>query len=145
MTSQEFIIWLKGFIEGTSASRDLTNEEEIILNKLKEVGEPKTIPNTKDNPWIGKDIDPINPYKGPWKNPYEIKFDIPDEIPYHEICSCNSKNGGIGICGCVMGNKMVPNPKKYGTGTTSTGTSTTITYTCTDVNTGQTTKQILKG
>jgi hypothetical protein len=116
MTPQEFIIWLKGFIEGTSASRDLTNEEEIILNKLKEVGESKIIPN----------------------NPYEIKFDIPDEIPYHEICSCNSKNGGIGICGCVMGNKMVPNPKKYGI---ETITTTTTTYPITTKND----KQILKG
>ena len=37
----------------------------------------------------------------------------PDEVPYGEICSCNPKNGGSGICGCVMGNRMVQNPKKY--------------------------------
>lgn len=37
----------------------------------------------------------------------------PDEVPYSEICSCNQKNGGSGICGCVMGNRMVQNPKKY--------------------------------
>ena len=29
-------------------------------------------------------------------------------IPYHELCSCNPKNGGSGICGCIMGNKLVP-------------------------------------
>lgn len=39
---------------------------------------------------------------------------LPDEVPYGEICGCNTKNGGSGICGCVMGNKMVPNPKKHG-------------------------------
>ena len=37
----------------------------------------------------------------------------PDEVMYGDICSCNPKNGGSGICGCIMGNKMVPNPKKY--------------------------------
>jgi hypothetical protein len=37
---------------------------------------------------------------------------VPDEVPYGEICGCNPKNGGSGICGCVIGNKMVPNPKK---------------------------------
>ena len=31
-----------------------------------------------------------------------------DMVPYGEICSCNPKNGGSGICGCVMGNKLVP-------------------------------------
>ena len=29
------------------------------------------------------------------------------KVPYHEICSCNSKNGGSGICGCTIGNKPV--------------------------------------
>jgi hypothetical protein len=38
----------------------------------------------------------------------------PDEVLYGSICSCNPKNGGSGICGCIMGNTMVPNPKKYG-------------------------------
>lgn len=31
----------------------------------------------------------------------------PDQVPYNELCSCNPKNGGSGICGCTMGNKMV--------------------------------------
>lgn len=50
-------------------------------------------------------------------NPYKKAIDLcktePDEVPYSEICSCNQKNGGSGICGCVMGNRMVQNPKKY--------------------------------
>jgi hypothetical protein len=50
-------------------------------------------------------------------NPYKKAIDLcktePDEVPYSEICSCNPKNGGSGICGCVMGNRMVQNPKKY--------------------------------
>jgi len=42
-------------------------------------------------------------------------IDEPDEVPYGSICGCNPKNGGSGICGCTMGNKMVRNPKKYPT------------------------------
>ena len=44
---------------------------------------------------------------------YNGTFGEPGEVPYSEICSCNPKNGGSGICGCVMGNRMVQNPKKY--------------------------------
>jgi hypothetical protein len=54
-------------------------------------------------------------------NPYKKAIDLcktePDEVPYGEICSCNPKNGGSGICGCVMGNRMVKNPKKYNSST----------------------------
>lgn len=35
----------------------------------------------------------------------------PLEVPYSEVCSCNPKNGGSGICGCTMANRMVRNPK----------------------------------
>jgi hypothetical protein len=35
----------------------------------------------------------------------------PLEVRYGEVCSCNPKNGGSGICGCTMGNTMVRNPK----------------------------------
>ena len=31
----------------------------------------------------------------------------PDQVPYNELCSCNPKNGGSGICGCTMANQMV--------------------------------------
>jgi len=36
-------------------------------------------------------------------------FNIPptNSVPYSEICSCNPKNGGSGVCGCTMGNQMV--------------------------------------
>lgn len=34
----------------------------------------------------------------------------PSLVPYHTMCACNPANGGSGICGCVIGNKMVPNP-----------------------------------
>jgi hypothetical protein len=38
----------------------------------------------------------------------------PEEVMYAHICPCNPKNGGSGVCGCMMSNKMVKNPKKYG-------------------------------
>lgn len=51
-----------------------------------------------------------------WEKNYPGGFSIssePDEVPYASICSCNPANGGSGICGCIMGNQMVSNPKKY--------------------------------
>jgi len=52
-----------------------------------------------------------------WEKNYPSGFSIssePDEVPYGSICFCNPTNGGSGICGCIMANTMVPNPKKYG-------------------------------
>lgn len=31
----------------------------------------------------------------------------PEMVPYSEICPCNPKNGGSGMCGCTIGNTMV--------------------------------------
>ena len=62
--------------------------------------------------------------------PQTILVGLPDEVPYGSICPCNPANGGSGICGCVMGNRMVPNPKKYpGSITTATTDKINITST----------------
>jgi hypothetical protein len=53
------------------------------------------------------------------KDNYNGNFGEPDEVPYGQICSCNPSNGGSGMCGCIMGNQMVKNPKKYGSNTTT--------------------------
>lgn len=45
------------------------------------------------------------------------------EVLYSDVCSCNPKNGGSGICGCTIGNTMVKNPKKH---TTTTNFTTNI-------------------
>lgn len=42
-----------------------------------------------------------------------------DLVPYHTTCGCT-------ICNCIMGNKMIPNPAKYGYPTTNTTTSTSM-------------------
>jgi hypothetical protein len=42
--------------------------------------------------------------------PYQINTDteyFTDTILYNELCSCNPKNGGSGICGCTMANQEV--------------------------------------
>jgi hypothetical protein len=54
------------------------------------------------------------------KDNYNGNFGEPDEVPYGQICSCNPCNGGSGICGCIMANKMVPNPKKFESSLTTT-------------------------
>ena len=51
------------------------------------------------------------------KDNYNGNFGEPDEVPYRQICSCNQSNGGSGMCGCIMANQMVKNPKKYGSNT----------------------------
>lgn len=41
--------------------------------------------------------------------PYVVNFDTPytTDILYNEICGCNPKNGGSGICGCTMANQII--------------------------------------
>lgn len=70
-------------------------------------------------------------------NLYQSEIDVPsynqtpptfiqetDEVPYYEICGCNPKNGGSGICGCTMANKMVKKGGKTNfTTTTTTGSN----------------------
>ena len=48
-----------------------------------------------------------------------------DLVPYGELCSCNPKNGGSGLCGCVMGNKLVPRQNTGGNGGWVTTTTLT--------------------
>lgn len=64
-----------------------------------------------------QEILPLNPYidrinQIPEPTHYDNYCNIPDTVLYCEICACNTKNGGSGICGCTMANKEVPNPKK---------------------------------
>ena len=64
---------------------------------------------------------PVNPTPPPYPIPRSTgwpplkSIPIPDYphtgddlVRYREICSCNPKNGGNGICGCVIGNELVP-------------------------------------
>lgn len=35
--------------------------------------------------------------------PYDYKSDL----VYSDVCPCNPKNGGSGICGCIMPNQII--------------------------------------
>jgi len=85
MTSQEFTIWLKGFLDA------MTQIENHHISKIKD-----TLNKVSDTP------------------EYTIAPDISNEklVPYHTICSCSPANGGSGICGCVMPNKLVSRDRK---------------------------------
>ena len=43
-----------------------------------------------------------NPWDAPKINQYTNK-----PVLYADICPCNPKNGGSGICGCTVGNMIV--------------------------------------
>ena len=88
MTSQEFTIWLKGFLDAINRIED--HHIEIIRDTLKNVGEPVTKAPTF-----------------PRSNIYDGEL-----VPYNTICGCSPTNGGSGICGCVMPNKLVPRDRK---------------------------------
>lgn len=76
-------------------------------------------------PWDNNQIIGPGPFAPPdYPNPWDIICEEDEMVPYGNICSCNPANGGSGICGCIMGNKMVP--KKQGTGVITWSTSTTI-------------------
>ena len=81
------------FISMMQLMNDIKNGEESPKPTLEELFHPKTWGTTND-----------------------------DMVPYHTICGCNPANGGNGICGCVMANKMVR--KSYGTRTNTTTTNT---------------------
>ena len=56
-----------------------------------------------------------------WKGNGTVNVPNDNLVPYHTICGCNPVNGGSGVCGCSMANKMV---KKGGSTITSTSTDT---------------------
>ena len=52
-----------------------------------------------------------------------VPCSTPDEVLYVDVCPCNPKNGGSGICNCTIGNTMVINPNKYEYTTTTNFTT----------------------
>ena len=96
------------------------------LDALETIQYDKSIPHDENIPNI-----PTWDKSHPGGFSISLTSSEPDEVPYASICSCNPKNGGSGICGCIMCNKMVPNPKKYGksriVGTTTTNTAVGMT------------------
>lgn len=101
MTPLQFIMWLQGFLEASGNSA--LSEEQ--LTKLK-----KTLDKVSDLPTYPQ----VPAIIGPLNRRHD------NLVPYHTICSCNPANGGSGICGCVIGNKLVPSDSKNNIYTTTT-------------------------
>jgi hypothetical protein len=112
MTKDEFIFYVKGVIASEMERGRLDNAEVDFIGPL------KLIKDALDK------VDLSQPNIFPFGTPNLYVNNEPDEVPYGSICACNPKNGGSGICGCIMGNQMVSNPKKYGCSITNFGTTT---------------------
>jgi hypothetical protein len=128
MNKDQFIYWLKGFssaveIQPTERQWDAIVSELEKIQDCPDYGSPidKTIINPF--PKINPEPNPLTPFKST-PNPYIGGQS--GKVMYSEICSCNPANGGSGICGCVIGNKLVdrPNQGTINTGTSIIGTST---------------------
>ena len=99
MTKDEFISYTKGIIALEMERARIEMLSERRTGSMEIVGALKLIKDALDN----ITPEPITHMQGVTK----IVNDI-ERVPYSEICPCNPKNGGSGICGCVMGNKLVP-------------------------------------
>ena len=96
MTKDEFISYTKGIISSELERVRIEKLKAKIVGDFELTGPLRLIKDALDN---------INPEFIP-----ESRFSInnPNMIPYSEICSCNPKNGGSGLCGCTLGNTLVP-------------------------------------
>jgi hypothetical protein len=112
MTSKEFTFWLAGFLEASGTYGLQKEQVNKIMDTLKNVKDMDTLKNVEDKKSIL-----LNP-----KYPcMPIAPDTSNEklVPHNTICSCNPANGGNGICGCIMGNKLVPRDRKSNIYTTT--------------------------
>ena len=98
MTPLQFTIWLQGFLEAAGNNGLQQYQVNKITDTLNKV-----------------DYTPSYPTAYPLSNQT-----ADDKVPYSMICGCNPANGGSGICGCVIGNKLVPKDRKSNIYTTTT-------------------------
>lgn len=111
MTKEEFISYVRGIIDSENLRiRRVIGQKELI-------GPLKLIKDALDKYELSVN-QPFIPTPG---------FSInPEMVMYSEICSCNPKNGGSGICGCTIGGQMVPKPNTMGTYGHNWSTSTGV-------------------
>ena len=101
MTPSQFTLWLKGFLEAAGNNGLQQFQVNKITDTLNKV-----------------DYTPSYPVLDPTLNPISYPT-ADDKVPYGTICGCNPANGGSGICGCIMGNKLVPRDRKSNIYTTT--------------------------
>ncbi len=127
MTSKEYVIWLKGFVEACHEYAPTPKQWDVLKDKLAEVtdessssfpfGTPNTSPNTTPmwqephypNPFVKPYIDPYNPYK------------VTCQQPDTNGTKITTTPGGSGTI-------TIANPNLVSWGSGSLSTSTTYTY-----------------
>jgi hypothetical protein len=96
MTPSQFTFWLKGFLEAAGNNGLQQFQVNKITDTLNKVEDRKGVLLNPKYPCM-----PITP---------DTSND--EMVPYGTICGCNPANGGSGICGCIMGSKLVPRDSK---------------------------------
>ena len=105
MTPKEFIHYLKGIIDSEMEKAQVDALKANMSNAdIHLIGPLKLIKDALDS------LQETNAYLTPQSN----------LVPYFEVCACNPKNGGSGMCGCTMGNNMVPKDFIYNLNSTTT-------------------------
>jgi hypothetical protein len=107
MSPSQFTLWLKGFLEAAGNNGLQQYQVNKITDTLNKVEDRKGVLLNPKYPW-----GPITP---------DTSND--EMVPYGTICGCNPANGGNGVCGCIMGNTMVPKTSKSNIYTSTTDTS----------------------
>lgn len=101
ITPLQFTLWLAGFLDACDTNTGLSPAQlEKISDNLKKVSDIPTYPSIDFESLI-------------------TTTENSNLVPYHTICGCNPAIGGSGICGCVMGNKLVPKNNKSNNYTTT--------------------------
>lgn len=96
MTKDEFISYTKGIIASELERARIEMLSERRAGDIELAGALRLIKDALDNMQPDSITTP------------GFSITSPNMVPYSEICSCNPKNGGSGMCGCTIGNTLVP-------------------------------------
>ena len=99
---------MKGYIyKTTSPSNKINNMTTETLKKLIEIEFERAETISQFKSTVFQLIDIFKQENNSVPTPPAL-LDTSEMVPFHEVCGCNPKNGGSGICGCIMGSKLVP-------------------------------------
>jgi hypothetical protein len=83
---------IKEFLQsGIEANKSITEAMNASVKSHNKAIEWYNIVNTKE-------INSLN---------LQIQNNTSGLVPFYETCSCNPKNGGSGVCGCSIGDRLV--------------------------------------
>ena len=129
MTSNEFVLWLKGFTDGVHEYNITPKQWDLLKEKLKEVEDKTLILESPKFPFGTPNTTPIVPlphYPNPLDNPYKITCTPGTTSPGFQVTTTPGTTGFITIAN--------PNIASFGTGSTgilntyNPSTSTTYGY-----------------